>query len=175
VVCGTLEPRKNHLLLLNIWQSFANQGIDDGPRLIVIGKRGWENEQTVDMLERCDGIRGHVVEVNGLTDVALRQIVANANGALFPSFNEGYGLPMVEALSLRTPVVASDIPVCREVTQGCAIYRSPLDGPGWITSITALSRRHSPAWREAHLKTLQYQPPDWKQHICAVSQFLESI
>jgi glycosyltransferase involved in cell wall biosynthesis len=175
VICGTLEPRKNHLLLLNIWQSFASHCIDDRPRLIVIGKRGWENEQTVDMLERCSSIRGHVVEVAGLTDIALRQILANANGVLFPSFNEGYGLPMVEALSLRTPVIASDIPVCHEVTQGCAIYKNPLDGPGWITSIKALSRRHSPTWREAHLRTLQYRPPEWEQHISAVSQFLESI
>lgn len=138
LVCSTIEPRKNHLLLLNVWRDIANAG-HDVPKLIVVGKRGWENEQIVDMLERCEAIREHVIEVSGLQTESLRRLLANARALLMPSFAEGYGLPLVEGRSQGTPVVASDIPVFREIAQGYATFLDPTDGPGWREAIQQLA------------------------------------
>ncbi|WP_163778702.1 glycosyltransferase family 4 protein, partial [Proteus mirabilis] len=67
VACGTIEPRKNHLLLLHLWRALAERLGAATPRLVLVGRRGWEAENIVDMLERCPAIREHVVEVSGLS------------------------------------------------------------------------------------------------------------
>ena len=66
--------------------------------------------------------------MSGLSSEALRRLLANARALLAPNFAEGYAIPLVEALAIGAPVVCSDIPVFREVTQDCATFLSPLDG-----------------------------------------------
>ncbi|MFD2497976.1 hypothetical protein ACFSTI_02685 [Rhizorhabdus histidinilytica] len=66
---STIEPRKNHLLLLHVWRRMAETlGPERTPHLAIVGRRGWENENVLDMLERCEAIRGHVHELAGLSD-----------------------------------------------------------------------------------------------------------
>ncbi|MFM2370298.1 MAG: hypothetical protein RIS85_20 [Pseudomonadota bacterium] len=63
VCLGTIEPRKNHLLLLHLWRHLAETlPARDVPKLVIIGKRGWENEQVLDLLDRCPALRPHVEE-----------------------------------------------------------------------------------------------------------------
>ncbi|MEF3192989.1 MAG: hypothetical protein K6346_02020, partial [Halothiobacillaceae bacterium] len=71
VVLGTIEPRKNHLLLLKLWRTLVAEQGERAPRLVVIGQRGWECEQVVDMLERCEALKGFVIEMPGCDDAAL--------------------------------------------------------------------------------------------------------
>ena len=110
VICGTIEPRKNHLLLLKVWQELVRSEGAKAPKLVIIGRRGWNNEEVFDLLDRAPWVSSHVIEVAGLTSNAMRQVVANARALLMPSFAEGYGFPIVEALTIGTPVIASDIP-----------------------------------------------------------------
>ncbi len=63
-----------------------------------------------------------------------RCVIARARALLMASFGEGYGLPIVEARAVGTPVIAFDIPVFREIAPE-ATFRHPLDGPGWIATI----------------------------------------
>jgi glycosyltransferase involved in cell wall biosynthesis len=64
VCIGTIEPRKNHLLLLHLWRHLAEtMPAESVPRLVIIGRRGWENEQVVDMLERCPTLKRYVEEL----------------------------------------------------------------------------------------------------------------
>ncbi len=97
-------------------------------------KRGWENENVVDLLDRSPEIRKHVIEIADLPTAALARVIASARALLMASFGEGYGLPVVEARAVGTPVIASDIPVFREIAPE-ATFRHPLDGPGWIAAI----------------------------------------
>ena len=114
VVLGTIEPRKNHILLLHLWRSLVEKLGNDAPRLVIIGQRGWECENVVDLLERCGTLRGYVFERSDCTDEQLVTYLHHAQALLFPSFIEGYGLPLVEALELGVPVIASNLPVFRE-------------------------------------------------------------
>jgi glycosyltransferase involved in cell wall biosynthesis len=108
-MCGTLEPRKNHLTILNVWRELLARLGQAAPRLILVGERGWENENILDLLERCRPLRGHVLEVAGLTTPAFKRLLKGARALLMPSFAEGYGLPVAEALAVGTPVLASDM------------------------------------------------------------------
>lgn len=135
VILGTIEPRKNHLLLLQIWRELSQR--ENPPRLCIIGKRGWENENVVDMLERCPAIRETVFEFAGVSDFEVQTILQNATALLFPSFAEGLGIPILEAAALRVPCVASDIPVFREIAPAGTTFLNPLDGAGWLAEIVS--------------------------------------
>ncbi|NIE80777.1 glycosyltransferase family 1 protein [Asaia sp. As-1742] len=135
VCLGTIEPRKNHLLLLNLWRDMVKSEGGCVPRLLLIGKRGWENENVLDMLERCAALRGHVEELSGLSDEAVVSILRGARGLLFPTFAEGFGLPLAEALTLGVPSIVADIEVLREVGREIPCYLDPNDGIGWRAAI----------------------------------------
>ncbi|MBL1258507.1 glycosyltransferase family 4 protein [Methylocystis sp. Sn-Cys] len=133
IVCGTIEPRKNHLLLLNVWRELAKSGA--APKLIIVGKRGWLNENVVDMMTRCPSLRANVIEAGGLSTPGLRRLMAGARALLMPSFGEGFGLPVAEALTAGVPVIASDLDVFRELGGDAPDFLDPLDGLGWLQAV----------------------------------------
>jgi len=137
LMCGTLEPRKNHLMILNVWRELVSRYGAAAPKLILVGARGWENENIIDLLERCRPLRGHVLEVAGLTTPAFKRLLKGARALLMPSFAEGYGLPIVEALAVGAPVIASDIPVFREIAGDRSHRLNPIDGEGWLRAIAS--------------------------------------
>ena len=141
VVCSTIEARKNHLLLLQIWRDLAGRLDDaDMPALVIVGRRGWESEAAADLLERCEAIRPHVIEAPNLPTRTLASLMAGARALLMPSFSEGYGIPVAEGIGIGVPVIASDLPSHREITRGAATLLDPLDGPGWRDAILAAAR-----------------------------------
>lgn len=168
IVCGTIEPRKNHLLLLQIWREMVAAHGDQAPKLLVIGKRGWENEGAVDMLERCRAIERHVIEVSGLSSVTLRRLMDNARAMLVPSFCEGYGLPVAEALAAGVPLIASNLPIFREIGGEDATYLDPLDGPAWRREI--LARSSEPPAREISRRS----GSTWTDYFTGLETFLDA-
>lgn len=175
LVCGTIESRKNHLLLLQLWRVLAERYGASAPRLVVVGRRGWEAESAIDMLERCPGVRAHVVEVSGLSTHGLAALMRSCTALLMPSFAEGYGIPVVEAAASGLPVVASDIAVHREIADGFALFCDPLDGPGWLAAITDLSRPGSPLRADLAGRLDGYAPPSWEAHFAAVGPTLDAL
>ena len=175
VCLGTIEPRKNHLLLLHLWRHMAETLPPDAiPRLIVIGRRGWENEQVVDMLERCPALVGHVEELGGCPDSRLSMLLRGARALLMPSFAEGYGMPVAEALSVGTPVICSDLPALREAGGTVPDYLDPLDGPGWKAAI--LDHATGGPRRVAQLERLPgWHNPTWDDHIAIVVRAIEEL
>ncbi|MBT2187526.1 hypothetical protein [Sphingobium nicotianae] len=89
VMLGTIAGRKNHLLTLTIGAELARRPSAACPQLVIIGKRGWESEQTVDMFERSEAIRCHVIELSRCHDATLSAYMRGARALLFPSFVEG--------------------------------------------------------------------------------------
>lgn len=175
VCVATIEARKNHLLLLNIWKRMIEERGGEAPVLHLVGKRGWENEQVVDMLERCRALQGHVVEHHDLDDAAMRAMVGGARALLLPSFDEGFGMPVAEALAAGTPVIASDIPALREVGRHVPDYLDPLDGLGWRSAIQDYARPDS-FRRSAQVTRLEgWQPFTWDQHMRIVLDLIDSV
>lgn len=175
VAIGTIEPRKNHLLLLQLWRDFAEKYGSAAPRLLLVGRRGWENEQILDMLERCTLLRGLVEERGELPDAEVAGLLRGARALLFPSFAEGYGLPLAEALACGVPAICSDLPALREVGGAVPEYLDPLDGAGWRRAILDYAEPESNA-RRAQLGRLDHwQAPHWDDHFCAVDELLARV
>jgi glycosyltransferase involved in cell wall biosynthesis len=134
VTCGTIEPRKNHLLLLNVWRDLvARQGVD-APKLIIVGNRGWNSEKIVASLED-KALWGHVIEIAGLPTRDYKRLLDQCLALLAPSFAEGFGLPVAEALMAGKPVIASDIPSFREQGGDHLTYLDPRSNRDWREAI----------------------------------------
>lgn len=175
VVLGTIEPRKNHLLLLHLWRDLSTRMGAAAPRLVVIGKRGWENENVLDMLERCGTTQGTVTELGQVPDREAWSVLRGARALLFPSFAEGYGLPLGEALKLGVPAICSDLPALREVGGDVPDYLDPLDGAAWRRAVLDYAGPTSEA-RSAQVERLsRWRSPDWEGHFAAVERTLRGL
>jgi glycosyltransferase involved in cell wall biosynthesis len=175
VYISTIEPRKNHLLLLNIWRRLIEQQGNAAPMLVLIGRRGWENENVIDILERGEALRGHVIEAGEVSDNRMHALMAGARAMLMPSFAEGFGMPVVEALAAGVPVICSDISAHREVGGDAPDYLDPLDGLGWLRAVHAYAQRVSPG-RDAQLERLQaWRAPTWRLYFDIVEDLLEQL
>ena len=130
VVVGTIEPRKNHGFLLDLWQQMG----PNAPLLLICGARGWNNNAVFDRLDRLPA-GGPVREFSSLSDAGLAALVQGAAGMLFPSHAEGFGLPPAEALSLGSRVLCNDLPVLHEVLGDKAVYAALSEPYSWIRTI----------------------------------------
>lgn len=113
LMVGTLEPRKAHRVALEAFEQLWARGID--VELVFAGKQGWHVERLVERLRGHPEFNRRLHWHNAPNDAALGALYASARAVIVPSFAEGYGLPISEGLHLGIPVVASDIPVFREV------------------------------------------------------------
>jgi glycosyltransferase involved in cell wall biosynthesis len=175
VVLSTIEPRKNHWLLLHVWRHIVADLGASAPHLVVIGQRGWECENVVDLLERCESLREVVLERSECSDTELVNYLHHAQALLFQSFAEGYGMPLIEALSLGVPVIASDLPVFAEIAGDVPEYIDPLDGRCWRQVIESYAVADSGP-RSAQLERMaRFAVPSWKEHFAVVDTFLERV
>ncbi|MBF0532947.1 MAG: glycosyltransferase family 4 protein [Candidatus Omnitrophica bacterium] len=120
---GTLEPRKN---LKNIFQAFAavkRQGYFSG-QLVVAGMKGWMSEGLRDDLRRM-GLEKDVVFLGFVSDENLRWLYNLTQVFLYPSFYEGFGYPVVEAMACGAAIVTSNVSSCAEIAATAALTVDP--------------------------------------------------
>lgn len=175
VFVSTIEPRKNHLMLLQVWQRLVEKFGAAAPKLVLVGRRGWENENILDVLERGATVRNHVLECNTLPDHTLISLLRGARAVLVPTHVEGFGLPVAEALALRVPVICSDIEPFHEIAGDIPDYVDALAGRGWIKLIADYAQPGS-ARRKAQLERIaRYQPQLWESHFAAIENGLQTL
>lgn len=175
VILGTIEGRKNHALLLSVWQKLVRVGsIAPAPRLIIIGRRGWQADAVFAQLDKGE-FSGRVSELGPLDDRRLASVLAGARALLFPSFAEGYGIPLVEALAAGVPVIASDLPVFREIGQGVPDLLPVDDVAAWCDAVSDYSQQPS-SRRDAQLfRMKEFRVPDWREHFATVDALMDVL
>ncbi len=109
---STLEPRKNHALLLDAF----DQGLHDlGIQMVFVGREGWNVSALMKRIHTHPEYQKTLFHLEGMNDDTVRYLYQHAMMVLFPTYIEGFGLSTIEAIQQGTPVAASDIPVMREV------------------------------------------------------------
>jgi glycosyltransferase involved in cell wall biosynthesis len=175
VTLGTIEGRKNHIMLLNVWRALITKYGSSAPRLVIIGQRGWESKSALTLLDTDEQLRNYVVELPRCTDAELAGYLRNTQALLFPSFAEGYGIPLVEALGMGTPVIASDLAVFQELAGSIPEYLAPTDTESWQAAVEAYMAAESPARRKQLARIARYKMPTWSEHFAKVERWLETI
>ncbi|MCL2178247.1 MAG: glycosyltransferase [Cystobacterineae bacterium] len=118
LMVGTIEARKNHALAIEAMEQLWKAGVELS--LCVAGKEGWFVEKVMKQLR--DNVEPRLVFIENPSDEELSWLYTNAKGLLFVSKGEGFGLPLIEAASCKTPIVCSDIPVFHEIAGDFATY-----------------------------------------------------
>lgn len=121
---GSIEPRKNHSALIDAYLAYRDL-VSNPRRLVIAGGQGWSNEGIHDRIRNAanEGIEylGYV------PDEELPELYSGAFALVQPSWHEGFGLPVIEAMGFGTPVICSDIPTLREVAGDAAVFFPPGD------------------------------------------------
>ena len=100
VLCvGTIEARKNPTYLFNVWRTMLASGRPDIPRLVFVGRRGWLVQDFLNQVRSSKYLDDRIVVLNNATDVELDLLYRNCILTMFPSFVEGWGLPVGESLA----------------------------------------------------------------------------
>lgn len=175
VVLGTIEPRKNHWLLLQLWRRLVEKHGRSAPKLVIIGQLGWEYEDVTNLLERTIFLRKFVVHLRRTGDAELLTYLHHAQALLFPSFAEGFGMPVAEALSIGVPVIASDLDVFRECAGNVPEYADPLDGRAWLAFIEDYMTPDG-TQRAAQLARMgEFKAASWREHFATVDALLARL
>ena len=145
---GTIEPRKNHDTLLDAYAAYRRE-TDDPAALVVVGAEGWHAAATVARLWSEPGVRW----LGPTSPSALLPLYHGALALLMPSWDEGFGLPVVEAMASGTPVAISTARALVEVAGDAALTAAPDDARAWAAIMTTLDTM--PA-RRAELRSLGY-------------------
>ena len=138
VYCSTIETRKNHQLLLHLWDRLRQEfGPAVLPVLVFAGKWGWGTEQ-VRLMAESHHLRPHLMVLDRVSDAGLIWLYRHARFTVFPALSEGYGLGAAESLSFGTPVVTSTCPALMEATEGLMPAHDPLDALAWMAELRGL-------------------------------------
>ena len=126
LLVSTLEPRKNHAYALDAFEKLWAQ--DSKATLFFIGRIGWKCDRLLDRIKNHPALNQKLFFFTDVDDTELEYCYQKARATLMPSHTEGFGLPLVEALQRGIPVMASDLPVFREICgDACAYFE--LDKP----------------------------------------------
>ena len=136
---GTFEIRKNYGVLLDLWEELLPDPAFDLD-LVIVGMPGWCAEDLIARLEAMPAFGARIFWFRRLSDAGLAWLYENCHVFVFPSLYEGWGLPVVEALQHRRPVIASNRGATPEAGFGVATILDPDDRAAWRDALLATAR-----------------------------------
>ncbi len=136
LIVSTIEPRKNHLTLLSAWEALRTR-VSPDLKLIIVGSLGWHHAAIVrKLLPHVE--TGAVTVLEDVPSHELRVLYRHARATVCPSFAEGFDLSGIESMMSGGVVVASDIPVHREIYVDGACYFDPYSAANLARVLTEL-------------------------------------
>jgi glycosyltransferase involved in cell wall biosynthesis len=136
VLCaGTIEVRKNPIYLFQIWKLMLQSGRANIPKLVFAGRSGWLVRDFIGQLEACDYLGGRVVILRNVSDVELDLLYRKCLLTVFPSFAEGWGLPVGESLGYGKVTLCAATGAIAEVAGECADYLDPYSARNGLQSL----------------------------------------
>lgn len=167
LMVSTIEPRKNHVYLLDAFELSWAAGQDVA--LCFIGRSGWKNEALMQRIASHAELGRKLFVFGNADDGDLEYAYRHARALVFASVVEGFGLPLVEAMQRGLPAMVSDIPVFREIGEDYAAYFD-LSQPQTLADL--VQRFESSGLFPARRPLQGWSWPDWSG---ATAQLTERI
>ena len=165
VLCaGTLEVRKNHALLIRVWRRLLlERPANTVPKLVIAGGQGWLVDDLLHQLENSAWLNGHVVWIDRPSDSCMTQLYKQAQFTIFPSFYEGWGLPVTESLYWGKPSLTSSASSLPEAGMGLTEMFDPDNASQALELVrNVLDQPQRLAAMEQQIKA-HFQPISWSR------------
>ncbi len=154
---STIEPRKNYSTLIEAYYKYFLSETKEPYYLVIVGKRGWESKKFYNRLDEIIGKTGTVFLLENVTDDLLSQLYQRCAFFCLPSMYEGFGIPVLEAISFGKNLILSDIPVFREIADEYARFVPTFDIDAWKISLQEYVDLH----RKRLLKKIKFEIENW--------------
>jgi glycosyltransferase involved in cell wall biosynthesis len=168
---STIEVRKNYLSLYYAYKLAIQRGLEL-PHLIIVGKKGWMAEEVYSLLTKDPEIKPHVSILHGISDQELEWLYRNCRFTVFPSFYEGWGLPIIESFAYGKACICSNTSSMPEAGGNLATYISPYNTEELLSAIVQLYGE--PVLRseiERRIKS-EYKKQTWQKVFKELQQIL---
>jgi glycosyltransferase involved in cell wall biosynthesis len=159
---GDVVPRKNYQRLAAIWKRMAESRTSSPPPLVIVGRVGAEGAEFARGITADDTLRRTVRILPNTTDDELRWLYGNCRLTVFPSLDEGYGLPVSESLAFGKVCVASSAAAIPEASQGLGIHLDPRDDEAWLATLSRLFDDDAEIRARENDIQERYRPVHWR-------------
>ena len=160
LVVGTIEPRKNHSVVLDAFE-FLQKRLDCS--LVVIGQKGWHSDELLTRLNHHPEKGGRLRVFTQASDDLLAAAYQRADCLVCASWDEGFGLPLVEGILSGVKVLASDIEIFREVGGSFCEYFDPSDAESLAALIIQIASEEQVASANESVSQLSKYTITWRQ------------
>ena len=160
---STIQSRKNFDLLYHVWRRLREDGLPDLPKLVLAGRPGFGSADLLWQIAHDPLTRGWILVDHAVSDAALSWLYRECAFTLYPSFIEGWGLPVSESLAHGRFCLASNAPALEEAGQGLAKHIDPLDFAAWRDAVVELTRSPEAVAELERRIVAQYRPVTWRQ------------
>lgn len=169
---STIEPRKNHAMLLRVWKRLLAEGIPQRQnfRLVFVGRPGWKMDDFIPSIRRDTTLNDSIQILHGIDDRLLARLYHDSAFCLYPSVYEGFGLPAAEALAYGKPLLASAGGSIPEAVGPGVPCLDPQDDEAWYQAMKLWIE--SPAERRAASHQGVHQPASWDE---AAERFFDVV
>lgn len=169
---GTIQPRKNHVLLLIVWRRLLLDLGDNCPTLIIIGKIGWHSDELLYLIRTNPKLSQKIKIFEKISDIELARLYKSCKFTIYPSLYEGWGLPISESLSYGRFCLASSTSSMKEAGGEFCDYFSPYDS-GELFNLIKKYLNNIDMLKEKEKKIdIEYSPIPWK---ISTKQFINGI
>jgi glycosyltransferase involved in cell wall biosynthesis len=165
MLVGTIEPRKGHRLLFNVWKQLLAEGVPQktGFKLVFLGRKGWLVDDLLAEIGAHPSLGDSLLILSGVGDRDLAQLYRNAAFTVLPSLYEGYGLPVVESFRHGKAVLASTGGALKEVVGPFSPCLDPHDEAAWLEAMRRWIT--DPAARDPYEAAIaeRFRHPTWPE------------
>ena len=170
---GTLEPRKNLSRLLEAYARLRKRG-EDCPQIVLAGQKGWMYEDVFETISRLDIVEA-VVHTGYLERAEAVTLLRGAHSCVYPSMYEGFGLPVLEAMAARVPVLTSNISSMPEVAGETGLLVDPNDVDSIESGLVSLVSQRHEALRRVETAYQRAMTFTWKNSARALAGVYQEI
>jgi hypothetical protein len=175
VYVSTIEIRKNHALLVNVWRRLLEERGSATPHLLFIGRSLWRGDEVVDSIKRDEKLRNYVHVLHDVNDRDLDWLYRNCVLTLYPSLYEGWGLPVAESLSYGKLCIASDRTATREIAPHLTELADPLDFRAWRDRVAHYLDNPDALARAEEKIRREYAEHTWDESIRQIISTLDAL
>jgi glycosyltransferase involved in cell wall biosynthesis len=172
---STIEPRKNHKLLYEVWLKLILGKRIEIPYMVFAGARGWMISDLLAKIESDPRLENKIVILNNLPDAQLSWLYQNCLFTVYPSFYEGWGIPVAESFQYGKLCISSDRSSLPEVGKNLSIYVDPEDTDRWAKTIEELIINPELRKQQEGKITSEYKPFTWEETVGQIRENIEQF